>query len=81
MVTVSLDEIKQDLSGYLLRVEAGETLLVLKEGKVIAEIKPAVGESGVGRPRPYGLCAGNFTVPDDFDEPLPEEILRGYEGS
>lgn len=25
--------------------------------------------------RPFGLCAGEFTVPDDFDDPLPEDIL------
>lgn len=30
--------------------------------------------------RPFGLCAGEFTVPDDFDDPLPEEILKGFEG-
>ena len=81
MVTVSLEEIGQDLSGYLSRVEAGETLLVSKEGRVVAEIKPAIGEPGMGQPRPYGLCAGDFTVPGDFDDPLPEEVLRSYEGS
>ncbi len=30
--------------------------------------------------RPFGLCAGEFTVPDDFDHPLPEEILNEFEG-
>lgn len=29
--------------------------------------------------RPFGLSAGEFTVPDDFDAPLPEEILREFE--
>jgi hypothetical protein len=24
--------------------------------------------------RPFGVCAGEFTVPDDFDVPLPEDI-------
>jgi hypothetical protein len=31
------------------------------------------------QPRPFGLCAGEFTVPDDFDEPLPEEILNAFD--
>ena len=31
-------------------------------------------------PRPYGLCAGEFTVPDDFDAPLPEDVLSDFEG-
>jgi hypothetical protein len=30
--------------------------------------------------RPFGLCAGEFTVPADFDDPLPEDILRDFEG-
>jgi len=30
--------------------------------------------------RPYGLCVGEFVVPDDFDEPLPDEILKTFEG-
>ncbi|MFP4079716.1 MAG: DUF2281 domain-containing protein [Ectothiorhodospira sp.] len=29
--------------------------------------------------RPMGLCKGEFTVPDDFDAPLPDEILRDFE--
>lgn len=30
--------------------------------------------------RPYGLCIGEFVVPDDFDEPLPDEIQKTFEG-
>lgn len=30
--------------------------------------------------RPFGLCAGEFVVPDDFDAPLPDEILKTFEG-
>lgn len=30
--------------------------------------------------RPFGLCGGEFTVPDDFDEPLPESILNDFDG-
>lgn len=29
---------------------------------------------------PFGLCAGEFVVPEDFDAPLPEEILNAFEG-
>jgi hypothetical protein len=31
--------------------------------------------------RPYGLCAGQFTVPENFDDPLPEELLQAFEGA
>ena len=30
--------------------------------------------------RPIGLCEGQFTVPDSFFEPLPDELLRAFEG-
>jgi len=31
-------------------------------------------------PRPFGLCAGDFHVTEAFDEPLPEELLKAFEG-
>ncbi len=52
---ISVDEIKRDLLGYLQRVEAGETLVVIRGGKPIAEIKPTVEVPD--RSRPFGLCA------------------------
>ena len=30
--------------------------------------------------RPYGLCAGEFVVPDDFDDPLPDDVIAAFEG-
>jgi len=30
--------------------------------------------------RPYGLCVGEFTVPQDFDAPLPEDVITSFEG-
>ena len=34
----------------------------------------------LSQPRPLGLAKGLFTVPDDFNEPLPEDVLRTFEG-
>jgi hypothetical protein len=31
------------------------------------------------KPRPFGLCKGEFVVPDDFDAPLPEEVMASFE--
>lgn len=31
--------------------------------------------------RPHGLCEGEFTVPDEFDAPLPEDILLSFEAA
>jgi antitoxin (DNA-binding transcriptional repressor) of toxin-antitoxin stability system len=42
----------------------------------VAEIRPI---AAVRKPRPFGLAAGSFVVPDDFDAPLPEDVLRDFE--
>ena len=55
---------------------------MLKSGQLIAEIIPATHspEDLDMTPRPIGLAEGEFVVPDDFDAPLPEDILRDFEG-
>ncbi|HEX3529165.1 MAG TPA: type II toxin-antitoxin system prevent-host-death family antitoxin [Thermoanaerobaculia bacterium] len=78
MSPVSLQQLRQDTDSLLDRVEAGEHLVVVRGGRPVAELRP-VSASPPG-PRPFGLCAGAFTVPDDFDAPLPEDILRDFEG-
>jgi antitoxin (DNA-binding transcriptional repressor) of toxin-antitoxin stability system len=59
-------------------VAAGETLVVTDAGRPVAEITPV--DSLPLEPRQIGFAAGKFTIPDDFDEPLPEEVLRSFEG-
>ena len=78
MAQVSVEEIQRDLSAYLQRVEAGETLVIVRAGHPVAEIKPIM--TGAKTLRPFGLCAGEFTVPEDFDAPLPEDLLQAFEG-
>jgi antitoxin (DNA-binding transcriptional repressor) of toxin-antitoxin stability system len=78
MTTITIDEIRADLAGYLQRVKAGETLVIVEANQAVAEIKPvAPGTAGL---RPYALCAEEFHVPEDFDAPLPDEIIERLEG-
>ena len=79
MVQVNVEEIQQNLLAYLQRVEAGETVIILRAGQPVAEVKPVVGRLKTSRP--FGLCAGEFTVPENFDAPLPEYILHAFEGT
>jgi antitoxin (DNA-binding transcriptional repressor) of toxin-antitoxin stability system len=78
MSTISVQDIQRDPLGCLRRVEDGETLIILRDERAVAEIKPV--PSLAVQPRPFGLCRGQFTVPDDFDQPLPDEILTEFEG-
>ena len=69
-------------------VVSGKTLalpdLSAFEGKrveviVVEEDGPAEREPRQAR-RPLGLLRGRFVVSEDFDEPLPPEIQRYFEG-
>lgn len=79
MVRVSVEDIQQDFPAYLRRVEGGETLIIERAGEPVAEVKPVVAPAETLRP--VGLCAGEFTVPDDFDIPLPDDMLNAFEGA
>jgi antitoxin (DNA-binding transcriptional repressor) of toxin-antitoxin stability system len=71
MSTVTVQDLQRDPTGLLNRVEAGERLLVVRDDRPVAELRPV--PSPLSTPRPFGLCAGAFTVPDDFDAPLPDD--------
>jgi antitoxin (DNA-binding transcriptional repressor) of toxin-antitoxin stability system len=77
MLNVTIDELQRDPLKYLNQVEAGETLVIVRDDQAIAELKPVANSKQL---RPFGLCAGEFTVPDDFDAPLPEDLLNAFEG-
>ena len=68
-----------EIENYLHKVEAGETLIITRAGKPIAQMMP-IKSSAIQSPRPFGLCVGEFEVPADFDAPLPNEILDAFEG-
>jgi hypothetical protein len=48
-------------------------------GKGLLAILPeSVKHTGA---RPFGLAKGQFTVPADFNSPLPEDVLRSFEAA
>jgi len=53
MTTITTDDIQRNLMGYLQRVKAGETLVVLEGNEPIVELKPATTNGK--RLRPYAL--------------------------
>ncbi|MDX2029302.1 MAG: type II toxin-antitoxin system Phd/YefM family antitoxin [Blastocatellia bacterium] len=77
MVNVNIHEAKTQLSRLLLRVAAGEMVIISRSGKPIARIVPFTAPE---RPRPLGMDRGLFEVPEDFDAPLPENLLAAFEG-
>ena len=78
MSTVSLQDLQRDPDALLARVEAGERLIIAREGRPVAELRLLAPITR--SPRPFGLAAGAFVVPDDFDAPLPDDLPRAFEG-
>ncbi len=76
-MNVSVEEVTRDPEGFLHRAIEGETLVVTQHDRPVAEIRPI---AAVRRPRSFGLAAGSFVVPDDFDDPLPDDLPDAFEG-
>ncbi len=75
MIEVGIHEAKTHLSKLLRRVAAGEEIIIARAGKPVARLLPV----DKGKSRKLGQDQGLFEVPDDFDSPLPQEILRSFE--
>jgi prevent-host-death family protein len=68
---VNIHEAKTHLSRLLERVAMGEEVIIAKAGKPIARL---VALDDQPPKRLLGSAKGKFTVPDDFNDPLPNEI-------
>ena len=77
MPTVNIHAAKSQLSRLLDAALAGEEVIIAKAGKPIARLVPIEHKK---ERRNLGTLAGQFHVPDDFDDPLPDEILDAFEG-
>ena len=76
MPHISIKEMERDFPACFERAEFGETVIITRDGRPVFELRPVRRETS-GRPRPFGLCKGEFHVPDDFDAPLPEHLMGG----
>jgi antitoxin (DNA-binding transcriptional repressor) of toxin-antitoxin stability system len=73
--SVGVHEAKTQLSRLLEEVAAGGEIVITRRGEPVARLS-AVGQ---GAPRRLGTDRGRFVVPEDFDDPLPEEMLAAFE--
>ncbi len=77
MKEVSVHEAKTQLSRLLRRVAAGEEITITKRGVPVARLVPVSSRKPV---RQLGAYRGLLKIRDDFDAPLPDEILDAFEG-
>ena len=77
MRTVHVHAAKTQLSRLVEDAARGEEIVIAKAGKPMARLMPLAG------PRPkrrLGVLAGKLRVSEDFDDPLPDDILDAFEG-
>ena len=76
MATVSIHHAKKHMSRLLERVAAGEEIIIERADKPTARLVPY---QDLSLDRVPGLFEGQIKIAEDFDAPLPEEILRAFE--
>jgi prevent-host-death family protein len=74
---VNVHDAKTRLSQLLAQVEAGQEIIIARAGKPVARLSPIMDK---GDRRRLGQDRGLFEVPDDFDDPLPDDLLQAFLG-
>ena len=80
MRTVNIHAAKTHLSRLVDAAARGEEILIARAGRPVARLVPLAGTASPLLRRRLGLLAGQVSVPEDFDAPLPEEVLNSFEG-
>lgn len=76
METINIHDAKTNLSRIIEQVAAGAEVLIAKAGKPMARLSPLQAAA----PIRFGVLKGKVSIADDFDAPLPEAVLAGFEG-
>jgi prevent-host-death family protein len=74
---INIYEAKTHLSRLVDEAGQGAEIVIARAGKPIARlcrIQPKV------KKRKLGVLDGRFKIPDDFNAPLPDEVLAAFEG-
>ncbi len=78
MKQVNIHEAKTNLSRLVDEVSEGrKELIIAKAGRPVARLVPMEERR---RPRKPGYLKGKIRIAPDFDAPLPEEVLKGFDG-
>ncbi len=81
MTTVSIKDAKNRLTALARLVEKGETVVVTRNGKPAFDLVPHRPRRGLRMEaveefkRKHGIKEIFGPVPEDFDDPLPEDFL------
>jgi prevent-host-death family protein len=74
---VNIYEAKTRLSQLVDEAASGQDVIIARAGRPVARLTRL---SPPKRKRPLGVLDGRFRIPDDFNRPLPDEVVRAFEG-
>ncbi len=77
MKKVNIYETKTRLSQLVDQAASGQDVVIARAGRPVARLTRLAGTS---RKRRLGVLDGRFRIPDDFNRPLPDNVLRSFEG-
>ncbi len=72
----NVHEAKTHLSRLLEKVAEGEEVVIARAGVPVARLVPVRATTK----RELGFERGRVFIADDFDAPLPDEVLKRFEG-
>lgn len=75
-MTVNIFEAKTQLSKLIQMAENGEDVVIARAGKPVVRLTRL---EPVKRPFRFGGLKGKIWIADDFDAPLPPEVLAEFE--
>jgi prevent-host-death family protein len=76
MRQINIHEAKTHLSQLIEDVARGDEIVIAKAGKPVARL---VGIEVRRAPPRRGLLKGRVRIADDFDAPLPPDVLEAFE--
>lgn len=77
MQIINIHDAKTQFSKLIEAVSQGEEIVIARAGKPAAKLVPIQSRKTVRRP---GALKGKMRIADDFDAPLPDDFLSGFEG-
>jgi prevent-host-death family protein len=77
METVNIYEAKTRLSQLVDKAAGGEDVVVSRNGKPLVRITRLETSRRCIR---FGVLKGKIRIARDFDAPLPDDLLAGFEG-
>jgi prevent-host-death family protein len=77
MQTINIHEAKTQFSKLIEAVAEGKQVVIARAGKPVARLVAIEMKQSI---RKAGALKGKINISDDFDSPLPNDIISAFEG-